>query len=238
MTSLQLTLPAAAQTVSPLTAAVQRISAPTPLLPARTRTSAAGRYGVIYADPPWTYRVYSKDTGNGRSAESQYKTTATAIMANWPVADLAAPDCVLLMWAVWPSLPDAFELGRAWGFEYKTLAFDWLKRTSTGAAWHMGLGFWTRANSEPCLLFTRGNPHRLSKGVRQLIADDDQPSLFPPIIAPLGAHSAKPHEAYRRIESLLPGPYLELFARNSAPGWDCWGNEATNPIDWQPWHCQ
>ena len=134
------------------------------------------------------------------------------------------------MWACWPTLPDALKVGSAWGFEYKTLGFDWLKRSPNGGAWHTGMGYWTRANSEPCLLFTKGSPCRKSKSVKQLIADVGQLELCPPIIAPVGEHSAKPLEAYRRIMALVNGPYLELFARIAYPGWDTWGFEAPNPV--------
>jgi N6-adenosine-specific RNA methylase IME4 len=216
------------------------------LLAARTATSSLGRYGVIYADPPWQFNVWSrpaKDAYNkdgrggelrgGRSAEDYYSTIPIGELCALPVSDLAAADCTLFMWATWPTLPDALKLGAAWGFEYKTLAFDWLKRSPNGGSWHTGMGYWTRANSEPCLLFTKGNPKRKSKGVKQLIPEVGQQELFPPIVEPLTVHSAKPFEAYRRIEALLDGPYLELFARIAWPGWDVWGNEAPNSIDWQ-----
>ena len=184
-------------------------------------------YRVIYADPPWQFKVWS-DRGDKRNgiAEAHYRTMPIEKLCALPVSTLATSDCALFMWATWPTLPDALRLGAAWGFEYKTCAFCWLKRTPNGNSWHVGMGYWTRANSEPCLLFTRGAPKRKSKGVRQLIADVGQQELFPPIVEPLTIHSAKPFEAYRRIEALLDGPYLELFARNAWPGWDCWGNEA------------
>ena len=194
------------------------------------------QYGVILCDPPWDFKVWSADTGNGRSAEAHYPTVTIDDLCKIPVAELATDDCALFMWIVWPRMPDALRLGAEWGFTYKTLGFDWLKRTSTGSEWHMGMGYWTRANSEACLLFTKGNPTRKSKGIRQLIADIGQQELFPPIVAPVGEHSAKPHEQYSRIEALIDGPYLEMFARNSAPGWDAWGLEAPNCIDWhQTW---
>ena len=79
----------------------------------------------------------------------------------------------------------------------------------------MGLGYWTRANSEVCLLATRGNPKRLDKGIRQ------------GILEPIREHSRKPDCVHKRIERLVAGPYLELFARQSRPGWSSWGNEAT-----------
>jgi N6-adenosine-specific RNA methylase IME4 len=114
----------------------------------------------------------------------------------------------------------------AWGFAYKTVGFYWVKlNASVGARlsreWPLlaerdfftGLGFWTRANPEPCLLATRGAPKRLAGDVPKLL------------IAPRREHSRKPDEIYARIERLLPGPYLELFARQSRPGWDGFGDE-------------
>jgi len=190
-------------------------------------------YGVLYADPPWQFRVWGTSDKAHGSAETHYRTMSPQEIAALPVADLAAPDCALFMWATWPNLPDALEVARSWGFAYKTLGFIWVKRTPNGNGWHTGLGYWTRANSEPCLLFTRGTPKRKSRGVSQVIASVGQLELFPPLIAPVGAHSAKPHEAYTRIESLLDGPYLELFARTSISGWDAWGNEAPKSIEWE-----
>jgi N6-adenosine-specific RNA methylase IME4 len=201
------------------------------------------RYKVILADPPWQFNVWSRPVkdaqpnaagGGGRSAEDYYATTPTDDLCTMRVSDLAADDCALFMWATWPTLPDALRLGTAWGFEYKTLAFDWLKRTQQSNGWHMGMGYWTRANSEPCLLFTKGSPTRRSKGIRQLIVDVGQLELFPPMIQPITEHSAKPFEQYSRIEALLDGPYIELFARIAYPGWDCWGDEAPDPIAWNP----
>lgn len=136
-----------------------------------------------------------------------------ADIAALPVVDMAADDCTLFLWAVRPLLPEALDVGRAWGFTYKTTAFTWAKTTRVSGAWHMGLGYWTRANPEDCLLFTRGHPRRLAKDVRQLI------------VAPVREHSRKPDEVYARVERLVGGPYLEMFARQQWPGWTVWGNE-------------
>jgi site-specific DNA-methyltransferase (adenine-specific) len=185
-----------------------------------------GKFKVVLADPPWHFESWS-EKGSKRHgiATAHYNTLNTDALCTLPVSDICADDCALFMWATWPNLPDALRVGAAWGFEYKTLGFDWLKRTAGGKGWHMGLGYWTRANSEPCLLFTRGAPKRRSQGVRQLIADVGQLELFPPIVEPVGVHSAKPFEAYTRIEALLDGPYIELFARIEYPGWTALGNE-------------
>jgi N6-adenosine-specific RNA methylase IME4 len=141
-----------------------------------------------------------------------------------PVTDLPAPDCVLFMWSCWPMLHDAFRLIEAWGFTYKTCAFSWMKADpyrlfADDATPFAGLGYWTRANTEPCLLATRGKPKRLNADVRQ------------GIIAPRREHSRKPEGIHFRIERLVAGPYVELFARETRPGWDCWGNEV-GKFDW------
>lgn len=177
-------------------------------------------FGAIYADPPWSFEVWAKDTGNGRSASAHYATQSTADLCALPVSDLVAPNSVLFMWACWPTLKDAFALIDAWGFTYKTCAFTWLKANATQIDWlrddadvSVGMGYWTRANSEVCLLATRGKPKRINADVRQ------------GIIEPRREHSRKPACVYERIERLVEGPYLELFARNQRKGWTSWGNE-------------
>ena len=99
--------------------------------------------------------------GTGRNAVSHYDCLDFAALAALPVADLAADDCALFLWATDPLLPRAFELIEAWGFEYKTVAFYWVKLNSAAkhdADYFTGLGYWTRANPEQCLLATRGKP--------------------------------------------------------------------------------
>lgn len=131
-----------------------------------------------------------------------------------PVAQLAAPDSVLFMWATFPQLPDALRLIRAWGFTYKTVAFLWLKQNRKSPGWFYGLGFWTRGNAEVCLLATKGHPKRQSPCVHQFI------------ISPIREHSRKPDEARDKIIALMGDvPRVELFARQTPPGWDVWGNE-------------
>lgn len=170
------------------------------------------RAGAVYMDPPWHFQTRSA-AGEGRSANTHYTTgLIDRIMSDLaPVKDIAADSAVLLMWMVdWgPRL--ALALIEALGFEHKTTAFTWAK--SEGDGWHMGQGFWTRANPEDCWLATRGSPKRLHADVRQLI------------VAPVTEHSRKPDETYERIERLVEGPYLELYARHPRQGWVSWGNE-------------
>jgi N6-adenosine-specific RNA methylase IME4 len=170
------------------------------------------RFPVIYADPPWEFKVYS-GKGKQRSAERYYDTESLEGIKALPIEALAAKDCTLFVWGVWPELPGALEVIRAWGFEYKTVAFVWVKQNSSGDGLHTGMGYHTRANTEFCLLATRGSPPRDDKGVHQVI------------LSPVGAHSEKPEEARARIERLRIGPYLELFGRRPVSGWTTWGNE-------------
>ena len=190
----------------------------------------AGQYRVIYADPPWRFATFS-DKGKGRSPEAHYDCLSIDEIKAIPVRQWAADDAVLLLWGTDPLLPRALEVIEAWGFTYKTVGFYWVKLNRSAARrwspdlidghrplfterdFFTGLGFWTRANPEPCLLATRGRPRRRAGDVPKLL------------LAPRREHSRKPEEAYGRIERLLPGPYLELFARQSRPGWDSFGNQ-------------
>lgn len=175
--------------------------------------AAAGkRFGVIYADPPWSFEVYS-GKGKQRSAERHYNVMSLDAIKAMPVPALAADDCALFLWCVMPEISGALEVIKAWGFEFKTAAFNWVKQNRSGEGLFWGLGYWTRANAELCLLATRGAPQRLAMDVHQVI------------MSPVAEHSAKPDEARGRIQRLLAGPYLELFARAPAPGWTTWGNE-------------
>jgi N6-adenosine-specific RNA methylase IME4 len=117
------------------------------------------------------------------------------------------------LWAVDPLLDKAFELICAWGFEYKTVGFYWVKQNNKGSGFFTGLGYWTRANPEQCLLATRGKPRRRGKDVRKLVVE------------PRREHSRKPDDVRERIERLVDGPYLELFARETKPNWHYWGDQ-------------
>ena len=185
----------------------------------------SGPYRIIYADPPWSYN--DKRTGNG-GASDHYITTSTSDLSQMDVASLAAKDSVLLMWATWPCLKDAFELFKAWGFQYKTCAFNWIKTYPKSVdKLVVGLGHHTRGNSEICLLGVRGKGvPRMNKAIQQIQ------------IHPRGAHSAKPvaiREEIERLYGITPEnsaefPRLEMFARYSAPGWDVFGNQAPGSI--------
>ena len=124
-------------------------------------------------------------------------------------------DCVLFMWATYPMMAEALEVIKAWGFTYKSIAFQWVKLNRSGKGYFFGLGRWTRGNTEPCLIATRGKPKRISAAVSQ--------SIF----SPIRSHSQKPEEVREKIVELMGDlPRVELFARERADGWDAWGNEA------------
>jgi N6-adenosine-specific RNA methylase IME4 len=163
------------------------------------------KYPVIYADPPWLFKNYS-EKGEGRNPNQHYKCMPLEEIKALPVQELAADNCVLLMWVYNPMLPEALELFKAWGFEFKTVGFVWSKQ-------RISTGYWTRSMTEQCWLATRGKPSRKDMGVRQVLE------------APPLEHSQKPALFYDRIEKLCAGPYVELFARTRRQGWDAWGNE-------------
>ena len=172
------------------------------------------KYKIIYADPPWKYKVYS-DKGLGRSAESHYSTMATDEICALPIEKLADRDCVLLMWVTMPCLMDGFRVLEAWGFTYKTVAFTWIKQCRKSDKIFMGMGYYTRANAEYCLLATKGK-----------VLERKSHSVSSVIISHIEQHSKKPDETRKRIVELFGDrPRIELFARQYAGGWDCWGNE-------------
>ena len=182
------------------------------------------RASAICVDVPSRFMAYSSK-GRQRSAERHYETMDVAELAAMaPVIQaLAGKDCALFYWTSGPFNAEALEVVKAWGFDYKSWVFVWVKtKPSSGVLeledlspkdLHWSTGFNSRGNVEAVLLAKRGSPLRLGADVHQVI------------IAPVGEHSEKPDETYRRIERLFPGPYLELFARQPREGWTTWGNE-------------
>lgn len=177
-----------------------------------------GHYATIVSDPPWHFRTRS-EVRQTRATANHYQVMSIPDICAMPVADLAAKDAVLLLWVVNPMLPQGLDVMKSWGFQFKTIAFTWAKTTTkTDGLWapkfHMGLGYWSRQNSESCLLGVRGKPKRTGKDVRQLI------------VAPRREHSRKPEIFYSNVERLVPGPYLDMFSREPRDGWDQFGNQA------------
>lgn len=186
-----------------------------------------GRYATILADPPWRYG--DKLPGNTRGAERHYETLTVS-----QIADLGklldphvAADAHMYLWTTNAFIDAAYFVLKTWAFEPKTM-ITWVK-TKNGADYprthqfpqlsmeeddvRIGMGHYWRNVTEHCIFATRG---RLPAGVRYL------PGI---IFGPRGEHSAKPPMFYDRIELMSPEPRLELFARNTRPGWTSWGNE-------------
>ena len=179
------------------------------------------KYQIILADPAWSYR--DKALAGNRGAGCKYPVQSKEWIDNLPVKDIADTNCVLFLWVTMPKLNECWDLIEKWGFEYKTVAFTWVKRNKIARSWFWGMGRWTRANAELCLLATKGKPKRIDAGVHSLID------------TPIQKHSQKPDEVRKRIIHLMGDlPRIELFARppkgllfenESYRGWDVWGNE-------------
>lgn len=186
------------------------------------------KYSIIYADPPWSYRD-KRDTHPRLcgGASVHYPTMDVGAIKNLPVTEIASQNSMLFMWSTFPNLREGLAVIKAWGFDYRTVAFVWIKTNKRQCLQQasflpcepdlfFGIGYYTKSNAEICLLGVRGKPHKVSDAVSSVI------------IAPIGKHSAKPKEARDRIVELCGDiPRIELFARSTAPGWDSWGNEIT-----------
>lgn len=203
------------------------------------------KYSLIYADPCWSY----DNKGTRAKADNHYSTMNLTELKRLPVWDLAADDAVLAMWWVPPMPLEAIQLAEAWGFKVKNMClFTWhklnqcaeqniqieidarKKRRKPIAAGdlltlideqtRMGMGNYTRSNAENVLVAVKG------KGIPRLQADIKQM-----ILAPIGAHSAKPEECRRRLERLYGDvPRIELFSRGDDPAWHHWGNECDSSV--------
>lgn len=174
------------------------------------------KYNIIYADPPWKYN----DNGCGGAAEKHYSCMSLEDIKNLPIDSIAADDCVLFIWATYPLMQEALDVIKSWGFQYKTLAFNWIKLSTTGNKLSFGLGRFTRGNSEPLLLATRGKISAVCHNINEVV------------MSPNIKHSKKPDKIRDLIVKLMGDlPRVELFARNKTKGWDCWGNEIESDIE-------
>ena len=171
------------------------------------------KYNIIYADPAWSFKTYS-DKGKGRSPDNHYSVMSLQDIKDLPVQDIADDNCILFIWVTFPLLKESFEVIDAWGFTYKTVGYNWVKKNKKTDSWFWGLGYWTRANAELCLIATKGTIKRQSASVHQVID------------TPIEKHSKKPDVVRDKIVELVGDlPRIELFARETSEGWDSWGNE-------------
>lgn len=186
------------------------------------------KYNIIYADPAWSY---DKKVGQG-IADDVYSTMDLESIKKIPVSNISADDCFLFIWCTFPMLMEGLEVIKAWGFEYKTLGFSWIKTNKRqnqsqisflpidNIDTFFGIGHYTKSNCEVCLIGKKGSPKVIDNTVSSVL------------ISPLRGHSRKPDETRDRIVQLCGDlPRVELFARQNHQGWDAWGNEVKDSIE-------
>lgn len=177
-------------------------------------TPQFGKYNIIYADPPWRFTTYS-DKGKAKSPEMHYDCMSLNDIKNLPVNDAAADDAALFMWVYEPLLKEGIEVMESWGFNYTSIAFNWVKKNKKSDSLFVGLGYTTRKGMELCLYGRRGKAlPRQDKGVRQVVVDR------------IREHSRKPDCIRDDIVRLYGDlPRLEMFSRTKTDGWDVFGNQ-------------
>ena len=181
------------------------------------------KYQIIYADPAWEYKQSGSKTKSRGMAKQHYNTMTTEDICNLPIKDIKTDDAICFMWATFPNIDQALKVMESWGFTYKTAAFIWVKKNKKTDSYFWGMGAYTRANAEMCLIGISKNTKAMtqvqSHAVHQIID------------APIERHSKKPDIVRDKIVELMGDvPRVELFAREKADGWDSWGNEIKSDI--------
>jgi len=174
------------------------------------------KYQIIYADPPWAYR----NMGNIQAtANAQYNTMNNQDICDLKIEEIADENSILFLWATFPRIQEALDVIKAWGFEYKTIGFNWVKTNPKSGTPFFGVGWYTKSNAEVCLIGVKGKAPKISNSISSII------------IEPRGKHSVKPNEVRNRIIKFCGDiPRIELFAREKTEGWDVWGNELESDI--------
>jgi len=168
------------------------------------------KYNIIYADCPWSFR--DKCVAGKRGSEFKYPCMKTEEISSLPIRDISLPDSCLFLWVPTSLLLDGLKVMESWGYQYKTIAFTWVKKGQKSGKLFWGMGSYTRNNCEICLLGIRGRLKRISKSVHQIVE------------SPKREHSRKPDEVRDRITQLYGDiPKIELFARERVENWDAWG---------------
>jgi len=174
------------------------------------------KYSIIYSDPPWRYNARNNPKARfGLGVDGHYDTMTMKEILALPVVDIAEDNCALFLWTTFPYLNKQMAVFDAWGFKYKTLGFSWLKTNKGNGKPFFGIGYYAKSNLEVCLMGIRGKMKPVSNYVSSVV------------ISPREEHSKKPSVVRDRIVELFGDiPRIELFARDSAEGWDSWGLEA------------
>lgn len=178
------------------------------------RSINSNKYSIIYADPPWEYSKSGGMKNSRGMAKQHYSTMKLEAIKALPVQSISDKNCALFLWATFPQIAQALALITAWGFTYFGAGFVWVKHNPKSGKDAFGMGYWTRANPELCLLAFKGKMKPVRHDIRQLV------------YAPAQRHSEKPSVIRDLIVELCGDlPRIELFARQTTPGWDAWGNE-------------
>lgn len=171
------------------------------------------KFNIILADPPWLYNARNNSKTKFGSGMHIYNGMTTPELCDLPVADVSDTNCALFLWVTYPRLPDGLAVMKAWGFEYKTCAFTWVKTNKNNDKPFFGIGYYTKSNAELCLLGIKGKMKPISNSVSQII------------ISPREEHSKKPDIVRDRIVQLFGDvDKLELFARQETANWKSLGN--------------
>ena len=176
------------------------------------------KYNIIYADPPWEYKQSGSKKNSRGMAKQHYNTMCTNEICALPISKIKTDNAICFLWATFPNISEALKVMESWRFEYKTAGFVWVKKNKKSNTNFWGMGAYTRANAEVCLLGiskkTKAKQIVKSNSVHQIIESK------------IEEHSKKPDIVRDKIVELCGDiPRIELFARQQVEGWDCWGNE-------------
>lgn len=176
------------------------------------------KYHIIYADPPWEYKLSGGIKSSRGMAKQHYNTMKLEDICDLPIQNLSTDNAILFMWTTFPRIHDALCVIKSWGFIYKTAAFVWIKKNKKSDSLFWGMGAYTRANAEVCLIAIKNKTK-----AKQVVKNH---AVHQIIMSPIEEHSKKPDTVREKIVQLLGDiPRLELFARQRVEGWDCWGDE-------------
>jgi len=177
-------------------------------------------YKIIYSDPPWQYG--SKGPRGGKFGELDYPTMSIKELCKLDVASIADPNCVLFMWFTGSFMGASLEVAKAWGFKFIRIDKVWQKTKESGKR-HAAVGPWGMSDCEFLALFVRGQMCNTQIQRNQYV---HQQSVYP------GKHSKKPEIFRTMIDNRFPDEFnrVEMFARETTPGWDVFGNEVFNSI--------
>lgn len=167
------------------------------------------KFQIIYADPAWSYWE-----GGQKNQSLHYQTMSIKDICELPINKISNDNSILFLWVTYPILKESFDVIESWGFKYSTCGFVWVKKNKKSDSYFFGNGSWTRANSELCLIATKGSITRLDASISQIVDEK------------ISEHSRKPLLVKKLITDLVGDlPRIELFSRNKEKdGWFNWGN--------------